>query len=174
MTMSTITPTPAPLVFRSRFAPLRRLCLALVLSGVVFVLALVAIDRFRGERFPGFGEFLFLLLLPILAGLLTAALFAAMIAVFTVRVLPEGLRAYDTLARYRTVPWDAIGALQVKTMFGLPYLYISARGLSQPLTLPLWLDDLPRFIAAVEAQAGAPHPLPSALRAWRETETTPY
>jgi len=150
--------------FRSQMAPLIRLCIKLAIIGTPLLVVGTAVGQYRANSFPGYGDLLLSVVIPVGVAAAVAALFALAVTIFTVKVLPEGLRCYDLLCRYQTVKWSEISSVQSTVVYGLPYLYVAAPGLLQPVTLPLWLADMPAFVSAVERQAGMSNILVRALR----------
>ena len=159
------TQAPAEGRFHSDVSHLLRICVLMAAIGAPVFLVVTALGQVRGNRFPAYGDLLLGFSFPILLAAATAGLFWLAVRAFPVKILPDGLRCYDLVGRYRTVPWHAITAVESRRVIGLDYLYVEAEGLSAPLTLPLWLRGLPEFIALVEQRAGAEHVLARSLRA---------
>lgn len=141
--------------FRSSFAPLWRL--AGLISGATAGFAFAAGWLF-GKNVP----------VPSTLGLSLGlgAVFAAAMMASPVSVLPGGLRGYTYWARFHTVPWAEMGAMERRRLMGLWYLTIEWPG-GDPIWLPLYLSDTPGFIQAVRERAGDGHPLVGMLERYR-------
>jgi hypothetical protein len=99
--------------------------------------------------------------------LFAAALAAGLTAAWTgmrVTVTPEGLHERGSTWEERFVQWDSmIWARPTRWLLGLPYLRVGLDDGRSPVWLPLFLVDMPRFVALVSQHAGATHPLTVAL-----------
>jgi hypothetical protein len=82
-----------------------------------------------------------------------------------VHVTPDGLRCYDVWSVYRFVPWNTMESIRPINFIGLPYLRVSARQLSRPIWVPLFLADRPAFVTSVSHYAGSENILVQALKA---------
>lgn len=147
-----------PAVFRSNVKPALYAC---VLLGMPLILVAEIQNQIRSGRFPTYANLIDAGLVPIfLAGIVYLAG-----RIFTVKVLDEGLRCYDEACIYRTVAWHRITDIERRRVYGLPYLYIRSAEFRLAITLPLWLEHMPAFVAAVQSRAGSDNPLTSTLRA---------
>jgi hypothetical protein len=85
------------------------------------------------------------------------------VVLFPVKVYRHGLRCYDVAGRYHTIRWEQIKSADEVSILGLPYLSVKGDGLRQPLTVPLWLKDMPGFRRETERLAGRGNVLVRAL-----------
>ncbi|WP_143073966.1 hypothetical protein [Roseateles sp. YR242] len=133
-------------------------------------LALETWAQLRTERFPDVTGWLGAVVLPLAGGAVLAVINVLVVLAFPVKVLPQALHCYNFWGIYRSVKWGDIVSVKPASIMGLRYLHVSIPAHSQPLTVPLWLRDMPGFITAVETHAGVSNPLAQALR--QATETT--
>jgi len=96
----------------------------------------------------------------ILSGLI-GILFAVVVVLFPVIVLPQGIRCYNYFGFYSTVPWDAMNPIKRSSVFGLRYLAVGS-GWGR-IYIPLYLSDMERFIETVKQRTSEDHPLVRAL-----------
>jgi hypothetical protein len=85
-----------------------------------------------------------------------------------IEVGPEGIRGRP--GPIEPIYWDAIQTVRVSRWSVLSYLELET-GKDRMHRFPLYLADLPGFVAAVERFAGEDHPLTWALWEWMESET---
>ena len=149
--------------FRSDIRPLLRLCAKLAIYAIPLLVVAAAIGQMRKGRFPVYGDLASAALIAVAAIAALALLMYLATLAFKVTVLAEGLRCYDPLGVYHTVKWEDIMAVERAQLYGLPYLMVKGKELSQPLTLPLWLQDMARFRSAVDSSAGHQNILSKAL-----------
>jgi hypothetical protein len=87
------------------------------------------------------------------------AIFALAVVGFPVYVSADGIRCYNFYGIYHTVSWANMQRLQIRSLFGLRYLVIDASGSGSEIWLPLYLSDMPGFVASVREYAGEQHAL---------------
>lgn len=150
-------------IFRSDITPFLRMCAKFcAFSAVLFLLAAV-VGQWRVDRFPVYFDLLLAAAIPF-GLLLVLWLFGKLVAlVFPVKIFQNGLRCYDGTCRYRTIAWDRIHSVYEVNLFGLRYLLVEGDDLSRPLTVPLWLENMPKFRTEVEKLAGKDNSLVRAL-----------
>jgi len=85
---------------------------------------------------------------------------------FWVGVGPRGLRAYNRGGAYSRVEWGEITACRRECLLPrLPYLVISVGEPSRELTIPIYLEDYPRFRELVLSYAPKENPMSQFLAA---------
>ena len=99
--------------------------------------------------------------------LLLGILFAVAVVLMPVYVTPEGVRCYNFWGLYRTVGWAEMGEIRRQSVLGLRYLTVAPPDGAWPIYVPLYLSDMPEFLAAVRKHAGDAHPLVAALERYR-------
>ena len=77
--------------------------------------------------------------------------------------LYSGISCRDALGQYRTINWDDITEVRYLKTFGLRYVLVHIPALSQPIAIPVFLEDLTDFIQLVESLVGSNHRLALAL-----------
>ena len=83
-----------------------------------------------------------------------------------VTVAPAGVNCYTSAGASKFAEWDSMISIQpTRILLGLPYLRILRMDGGSPLWLPLYLNDMPRFVDLVSSYAGVEHPLAVALQA---------
>ena len=81
-----------------------------------------------------------------------------------VRVDPVG---FDTSKMWDSVPWDAVQGAELCRLFGLPYVRLTVKA-HGTVRVPLVLQDIRGFVAAVGEFAGRDHPLTRLLCEWMD------
>jgi hypothetical protein len=94
---------------------------------------------------------------------LIAPAFLLMVWLMPVRVTADTLTSTNAIGFPLTVPWDAVSAVRLFHMPGLPYLIVTAG--RKRVWLPLFVDGLPELAERVRESAGEDHPLTAALAA---------
>lgn len=150
-------------LFRSAVGPLLRISRAIGLWGSVGLVLATAIGQYRANRFPSDFDLLLSAAMPWGVAAVISLLSWGAVRVFPVKLTPAAIRCYDTAGLYQTVRWADVESVELIGPHGLPYLQVSAINLRRPITIPLWLEDMPRFLEAVERYAGQHHPLTRAL-----------
>jgi len=92
-----------------------------------------------------------------------ALVLAIVIAAVRFQVSPAGLRTFDTLGRWRVVPWHAVARAEPARYYFLPHLRLTVDGHARHFWVPLFLHDMAGYRQAVIATAGGAHPLARAL-----------
>jgi hypothetical protein len=134
------------------------------LCGFVAFPAYSALAQYTANRFPKYGELVEAAAIPVaIAGTMALLLWGAKL-LFPVKVFPTAIRCYDTAGLYQTVQWSEITRAAQFSTYGLTYIEVYAAHINRPLTIPLWLEDLSGFIAAIENYAGENHRLTLALK----------
>lgn len=151
------------LTFRSAVGPLWPICRSVGLFGSVAFVFLAALGQYRAGRFPSYSDLLLSAAIPWAIAGAIALLFIGGARVFTVKLVPGGIRCYDTYGIYQTAQWSQVVRAERVAPFGLPYVYVTISSSERPLTVPLWLEDMPQFVKAVECCAGSSNPLTRAL-----------
>ena len=155
----------APLrTFRSDFKMLSGWLTKFALYGAALILAATTIGQLRANRFPSYFDLVAASLIAPAACAVLAVMFYAAVLAFPVKVFSYGIRCYDSIGRYRTVNWSEINAVGPLNVYGLRYIAVGSPALSQPVTIPTFLDGMPEFIGIVEAHLGAEHVFTQALR----------
>jgi hypothetical protein len=157
--------------FHARMYPMWRSCLWFVLVYGVLNLALEALAQYQSGRLPDGAGFLDAVVDPLVLGALLTLVDGLVVLAYPVRVLPQALRCFNVWGVYRTVKWGDIQSVTPASLMGLRYLKVGIPAHASPLTVPLWLRDLPGFIAAVEQQAGSSHLLTQALHQANASQT---
>lgn len=155
-------PEPTQL-FRSAVGPLLRISRAIGLWGSVGLVLATTIGQYRADRFPTYFDLLLAATMPWALAAVIALLFWGAVRVFPVKLTPSAIRCYDTAGLYQTVHWADVESVELIASHGLRYLQVAAINLRRPITVPLWLEDMPGFLQAVERYAGQHHPLTRAL-----------
>jgi hypothetical protein len=156
---------PDALVFRSDIRPLLKLSVIIALLGPAFFLVMLALRGHSAEK-PFDKAHLVILAGPSLIGVVIAAISIISRRVSIVVVRPEGLQCYDRRGRDHFIAWGDILSVQpFEPDLGLRYLLISVPLRAESITLPLFLENMPEFIAAVEQYAGRDNALARGLRA---------
>jgi len=156
-------PEPA-LAFRSTVGPLLRLATGIGLWGSIGLVLAAAAGQYRADRFPSSFDLFLSALVPWAIAAVLAFLFWGAARLFPVKLTAVAIRCYDTAGLYQTVRWADVQNVEPISPYGLRYLQLSAKHLRRPVTVPLWLEDMPRFLQAVERYAGQDHPLTRALK----------
>lgn len=150
--------------FRLALAPLLRTCAWL--AGVLWAVTVgvEALGQYRTGAFPAVPALLRVMALPLGLGALLALVDVVMVLAYPVRVLPEGLRAFNAWGVYKTVKWGDIPSVSMGSFLRMRYLRVPVPASAWPMTVPLALRDLPGFVAAIEQHAGPEHALAVAVR----------
>ena len=155
---------PVIAVFRS---DLRRVTALLAIMGGGFGLLVFGAEMFfawRSGKAPNWPSVLEnSLFMPALFGLFWL-LCRFLQAVYPVKILGGALRCYDLMGTYATIPWRDIREIGRIEQYGLAYLTFQVEGRFAPVTLPLWLENMPEFVRQVERQAGRDHVLVTTLK----------
>ena len=158
--MGDVTPDgPRPRRFRLQFwvVLLIYLVAAQVTAAVAWAVLWAALGGPAGSVSP---RILLTANWAVLGGLLGGAMWAFA----RVRVGPDGV---EVPRSFGPVAWGAIEEARVVHLFGLPFARLSS-GRRRLVRVPLFLADLPGFVAAVEEFAGPDHPLTRTLWEWRD------
>lgn len=157
---------PAPQTFRTTLTPL---LYGFVKLGAVFsvlLLAATVFGQWKAGRFPTYMDLALSAFVPPAASGLLAVVVHAISSFASVKLFPGGIQSHDLWCRSRQVGWlDITHVRHMKIFDSVRYLEIYSPQLSQPLTVPLWLKDMPAFIRAIESHAGYDHLLARVLRA---------
>ena len=87
----------------------------------------------------------------------------ALRAYFKVYISSSYIHCYTLAGRYLTVSWQKIESAEISEVSGIPYIYLGISGLSSPLTIPVWLDNMAQFKIQASGYAGGSHPLSELL-----------
>ncbi len=142
-----------------RFPRAWGICIVFGVSWTLVVFALIAGEQWRaGIHYP-------MWVLPgapsALAGFFALFTFLALAVsrFYSLEVSPTGLHVRASFGRPLEIAWDAIQAVDLKYLLGLPVLRVHYTGAVKPAALPLWLSDPTGFRAAVTRYAGDDHTL---------------
>jgi hypothetical protein len=150
-------------IFRSDFRLLSRLLTRFATYGSALLLADSILDQLRLNIFPNYYGLLIALLIAPAVSIVLAALLYAVIVAFPVKVSANGISCRDTFGQYTTVNWADISEVRYLKTFGLRYILVHIPKLSQPIAIPVFLEDLPDFVQLVESLVGSNHRLALAL-----------
>ena len=152
------------LIFRSNIRLWLWTSFALALSGpVLYTVILFTSPHNAGKPFI-LGDLLSALAVTSACGAGIAAIAIATRRFQVVKVFPAGLQGFDMYGRNHFTTWNDIQNVRRVNLSGHPFLYIRVPFEANSITLPLFLEDMPKFIDAVEGYAGRDNALVKELR----------
>ena len=143
-----------------------KLAAKLGVAGVVLLPLAVAIGQYRTDRFPDYSDLSAAVLIVCGIVLVLFALFFAASKYYKVYVGPSYVYCYSTTLTYKLVSWQDMQDVVAMDYYGLLYLYVYPSGSKNPITIPLWLNDMPEFRRVVRENAGPDHALTKHLEAY--------
>lgn len=146
-------------VFTTRPAPFMAIFrgLLIVLGAVIF--AATIIGQLKANRFPAYQDLAISAALPFVAYAFVSMLVLIGRQIFHVTVTPDELIGYGSFGQKIRTRWDAVTEVQVQLISEVPYLFLKLANRKQEMTIPLWLEDLPGFFAAIQQYTAPTHPL---------------
>ena len=86
-------------------------------------------------------------------------------ALTIVELGPQGIRGPNTFGLPSLIPWRSIVFAQLSSLYGIPSIVLKGEGYAVPLVIPLYLRDMPGFVAAVRQYAEPDNPFVQQLDA---------
>ncbi|MEJ6007558.1 hypothetical protein WG899_18580 [Paucibacter sp. AS339] len=103
------------------------------------------------------------LLLSLAISAFCAVILGIVTAAVRFQVQAEGIRTFNTFGRWQIVPWEGVSKVWPAKYYFLPHLRLTVDGHKVPFWIPLFLNDMQAFRAAVIGHAGDAHPISRAL-----------
>lgn len=92
----------------------------------------------------------FVLFFPWAIFLVLYFLLAFMRMIFTVTVFHNGIKCYDSVGFYHFVRWNEITEVHYESVECFPYVFVDAKKLKRPLTIPLYLENMEEFVNLIK------------------------
>lgn len=149
--------------YYSSLVPLSKILRYVVLGGFLTAIFAFSVGWYEAGVIS-YEELAAAIVLPLVAWALGALALRVIVRMSPVDVSPNGLRCYDLRGKFHSVPWHDIESTTFEVRGDLPYVFVRAKNLKSPLTLPLFLQGMHEFVGYVSQYAGEKHPLTVALR----------
>jgi hypothetical protein len=146
---------PAPFLAVFRFV-------VIALGGAI--IAATVLGQLKAGRFPAYDDLAISIVLPFaIYGVLTLVVLVGR-HLYSIKVTPTGITGYGAFGQKIEAPWNAMQEVSLEAISDVPYIFVKIEGCKSEMTIPLWLENLTGFFAAVRQHTPPENPLHQFIR----------